>query len=117
MNIGFACVWGKNKEKTWSGIPYLLYESMKKRDGFNLYDLDINSKKFGLLLYKLVNLKLYKGKIKSKYVFSKLYLNAMKKKLLINLNKLQKIETLDAILEIGDIGILENFPFYIYQDL
>ena len=117
MNIGFACNWEKNKVETWSGTPYLLYESMKKLVGFNLYDLDINIKEFELLLYKLINLKLYKGKIKSKYVFSKLYLNAMKKKLLINLNKLQKIETLNAISEIGDIAILENFPFYIYQDL
>jgi len=117
MNMGFACAWEKNKEKTWSGTPYLLYESLKKIDGFNLYDLDINIKKFELLLYKLINLKLYKGKIKSKYIFSKLYLNAIKKKLFINLNKLQKIETLDKILEIGDIGILENVPFYIYQDL
>ena len=117
MNIGFACVWGENKEKTWSGTPYLLYESLKKIDGFNLYDLDINIKKFELLLYKLINLKLYKGKIKSKYIFSKLYLNAIRKKLFTNLNKLQKIETLDKTLEIGDIAILENFPFYIYQDL
>ena len=117
MNIGFACVWGENKEKTWSGTPYLLYESLKKIDGFNLYDLDINIKKFELLLYKLINLKLYKGKIKSKYIFSKLYLNAIRKKLFTNLNKLQKIETLDKTLEIGDIGILENVPFYIYQDL
>ena len=117
MNIGFACVWGENREKTWSGSPYLLYESMKKLDGFNLYDLDINIKEFELLLYKILYLKLYKGKIKSKYIISKLYLNSIKNKLFINLNKFKKIETLDTILEIGDISIIKNIPFYIYQDL
>ncbi|MBA7612723.1 D-inositol-3-phosphate glycosyltransferase [subsurface metagenome] len=117
MNIGFACDWGENRKKTWSGTPYLLYESMKKLDGFNLYDLDINIKGFELFLYKILNLKLYKGKITSKYMFSKLYLNSTKNKLFVNLNKLKNIETLDTILEIGDISIIKNVPFYIYQDL
>ena len=117
MNIGFACVWGENRKETWSGVPYLLYESMKKLDGFNLYDLNINIKGFELFLYKILNLKLYKGKITSKYMFSKLYLNSIKNKLFINLNKLKRIETLDTILEIGDISIIKNIPFYIYQDL
>jgi len=117
MNIGFACDWGENRKKTWSGAPYLLYESMKTLDGFNLYDLNINTKGFELFLYKILNLKLYKGKITSKYIFSKLYLNSTKNKLFINLNKFKKMETLDTILEIGDISIIKNIPFYIYQDL
>ena len=69
MNIRFAFDWEGNREKTWNGVPYLLYESMKKLDGLNLYDLDINIKGFELFLYTILNLKLYKGKIKSKYIF------------------------------------------------
>ena len=117
MNIGFACDWGENRGKAWSGAAYSLYESMKKLDGFNLCDLDVNVKGFELFLYKILNLKLYKGKITTKYGFSKLYLNSVKKNLFNNLNKFKKMETLDTILEIGDISIIKNIPFFIYQDL
>ena len=117
MNIGFAFDWEGNREKTWNGVPYLLYESMKTLDGLKLYDLKINIKGFELFLYKILNLNLYKGKIKSKFAFSKLYLNSTKNKLFNNLNKFKEMETLDIILEIGDIGIIKNIPFYIYQDL
>jgi len=117
MNIGFAFDWEGNREKTWNGVPYLLYESMKTLDGLKLYDLKINIKGFELFLYKILNLNLYKGKIKSKFAFSKLYLNSTKNKLFNNLNKFKEMETLDTILEIGDIGIIKNIPFYIYQDL
>jgi len=117
MNIGFACDWEGNREKTWNGVPYLLYESIKKFDGLKLYDLNINTKGFELFLYKILNLNLYKGKIRCKFAFSKLYLNSTKNKLFNNLNKFKEMETLDTILEIGDISIIKNIPFYIYQDL
>ena len=117
MNIGFACNWEGNREKAWNGAPYLLFESMKVLDGLKLYDLNINTKGFELFLHKIINLNLYNGKIKSKYAFSKLYLNSVRNKLFNNLNKFKEMETLDAILEIGDIGIIKDIPFYIYQDL
>ena len=117
MNIGFACDWEGNREKTWNGAPYLLFESMKVLDGLRLYDLNINTKGFEFFLHKIINLNLYNGKIKSKYAFSKLYLNSVRNKLFNNLNKFKEMETLGTILEIGDIGITKNIPFYVYQDL
>ena len=117
MNIGFAWDWEGNREKNWNGIPYLLFESMKTLDEINVYDLKINIQGFELFLYKILNLDLYEGKITCKYTFSKLYLNSVKNKLLINLNKIKREETLDAILEFGDMSVIKDIPFYIYQDL
>jgi len=114
MKIGFACSWLKNRKRTWSHIPYLLFKSLEKIDGVKLYDFNVYDRAANSFINKLLNVKYYKGKFKSKYKFSTAYLRISEEKLI---NKIKAIQGLDAIIEMGDIGITEDIPFYLYQDL
>jgi len=114
MNIGFACGWLKNRKMTWSYIPYSLFSSLEKIDGVELYDLDVCDRTVNSFINILLNIKYYQGKVKSKYKFSTTYLRILEENLI---NKVKTIQGLDAIIETGDIGIIEDIPFYLYQDL
>ena len=114
MNIGFACIWLKNRKRTWSYIPHSLFASLEKIDGLELYDLDVSGRGTKSFINKLLNIKYYQGKAKSKYKFSTPYLRMLEENLL---NKVKTTQGLDAIIEIGDIGKVEDIPFYLYQDL
>lgn len=114
MNIGFACAWLKNRKRTWSHVPHSLYKSLEKIDDVNVYDLDVSVSGTISFICKLLNIKYYQGKVKSKYKFSTTYLRILEKNLK---NKLKEIKDLNAIIEMGDIGIAEDIPFYLYQDL
>ena len=114
MNIGFACTWLKNRKRTWSHIPYSLFKSLEKIDVIELHDLDVSDRCTISFINILLNIKCYQGKVKSKYKFSTTYLRILEKNLI---NTVKKNQKLDAIIEIGDIGITEDIPFYLYQDL
>ena len=114
MNIGFACNWLKNRQKTWSHIPYFLYHSLEKMNKVKLYDIDVSERAGKLFFIKLLNIKYYQGKLKNKYKFSTTYLRILEENLI---NKIKTTQGLYAIIEIGDIGLVEDTPFYLYQDL
>jgi len=114
LNIGFACIWLKNRKRTWSHVPYSLFTSLEKIDGIELYDLDVSTRDVKSFINKLLSIKYYKGKMKSKYKFSSTYLRILEENLI---DKVKTTQNLDAIIEIGDIGIIGDIPFYLYQDL
>jgi len=114
LNVGFACIWLKNRKRTWSYIPHSLFASLEKIDGLELYDLDVSGRGTKSFINKLLNIKYYQGKAKSKYKFSTPYLRMLEENLI---NKVKTTQGLDAIIEIGDIGKVEDIPFYLYQDL
>jgi glycosyltransferase involved in cell wall biosynthesis len=91
-----------------------LYNSLEKLDDVKLYDIDVSERVGKLFFIKLLNIKYHKGKVKSKYKFSTAYLRILEENLI---NKIKTIQGLDAIIEMGDIGIAEDIPFYLYQDL
>lgn len=114
MNIGFGCIWLKNRKRTRSYTAYSLFKSLQELDDANVYDLDASLKGSELFFHKLSNMIVYKGKLKSKYNFSKRYLKSLEENLI---NKLQKIKNIDAIIETADIGAIKEIPFYLFQDL
>lgn len=114
MNIGFACAWLKNLKRTWSHVPHSLFNSLEKFDDGKLYDIDVSERVGKLFFIKLQNIKYYQGKVKSKYKFSPTYLRILEGNLI---NKVKTIQGLDVIIEMGDIGITKDIPFYLYQDL
>jgi glycosyltransferase involved in cell wall biosynthesis len=87
---------------------------LEKIDGVELYDLDVCDRTVNSFINKVLNVKYYQGKVKSKYKFSPTYLRMLEGNLI---NKEKTIQGLDAIIEMGDIGITEDIPFYLYQDL
>jgi len=114
MNIGFGCIWLKNRKRTRSHTAYSLFKSLQELDDANVYDLDASLKGSELFFHKLSNMIVRKGKLKSKYNFSKRYLKSLEENLI---NKLQKIKNIDAIIETADIGAIKEIPFYLFQDL
>lgn len=114
LNIGFACIWLKNRKRTRSHSAYLLFKSLCELDDVNVYDLDASLKGSALLFHKLSNMIVHQGKLKSKYNFSKRYLKSLKENLL---HEIQRFKNIDAIIETADIGTIKEIPFYLYQDL
>ncbi len=114
MNIGFGCIWLKDRKRTRSHTAYSLYESLGQLDGINVYDLDASLNGSALFFHKLSNMIVYQGKLKSKYNFSKRYLKSLERNLL---HEIQKIKDIDAIIETADIGTIKEIPFYLFQDL
>ncbi len=114
MNIGFGCIWLKDKKRTRSHTAYSLFKSLQELDDANVYDLDASLKGSELFFHKLSNIIAYQGKLKSKYNFSKRYLKSLEENLL---HKIQKIKDIDAIIETADIGVIKEIPFYLFQDL
>lgn len=114
MNIGFACIWLKDRKRTRSHGAYSLFKSLRELDDVNVYDLDASLKGSALFFHKLSNMIVHQGKLKSKYNFSKRYLKSLEKNLL---HEIQKIKNIDAIIETADIGATKEIPFYLYQDL
>jgi len=87
---------------------------LEKIDDVNVFDLDVSDRGSKLFINKVLNIKLLQGKVRSKHKFSKTYLRILERNLI---NKLKKTKNLDAVIEMGDIGITEDIPFYLYQDL
>jgi glycosyltransferase involved in cell wall biosynthesis len=114
LNIGFACIWLKDRKRTRSHTAYSLFESLRELDNVNVCDLDTSLKGSALFFHKLSNMIVHKGRLKSKYNFSKRYLKSLEENLI---NKLQKIKNIDAIIETADIGAIKEIPFYLFQDL
>lgn len=114
MNIGFACIWLKDRKRTRSHTAYSLFESLRELDNVNVYDLDASLKGSALFFHKLSNMIVHQGKLKSKYNFSKRYLKSLEGNLL---HKIHKIKNIDVIIETADIGAIKEIPFYLFQDL
>jgi uncharacterized protein YnzC (UPF0291/DUF896 family) len=114
LNIGFACIWLKDRKRTRSHTAYSLFESLRELDNVNVCDLDASLKGSALFFHKLSNMIVRQGKLKSKYNFSKRYLKSLEGNLL---HKIHKIKNIDAIIETADIGAIKEIPFYLFQDL
>ena len=114
MNIGFGCIWLKDRKRTRSHTAYSLYESLGQLDGIHVYDLNASLNGGALFFHKLSNMIVHKGKLKSKYNFSKRYLKSLEGNLL---HKVQKFKNIDVIIETADIGVIKEIPFYLFQDL
>ena len=114
MNIGFGCIWLKDRKRTRSHTAYSLFKSLQELNDANVYDLDASLKGSELFFHKLSNMIVHKGKLKSKYTFSRRYLKSLERNLL---HERKKFKDIDAIIEIADIGVIPKIPFYLYQDL
>ncbi|KYC63713.1 glycosyltransferase family 4 protein [Heyndrickxia coagulans] len=108
MNIGFVCTWDKEKDKTWSGTPMSLYKSLEAIEGVKVTNIDVQLSKIEWGIVALTQFMRRKN-----LSFNTLALKLMSRKL----NKKLKGAKFDAVIEIGDIGIIKDINYYVYQDL
>lgn len=112
MKLLFASTWSKQREKTWSGTTYSLYNALSSK--IEVRDIDLTLNKLEKMLVKLFSLKNFKmnnGKISIKSDFSSILFKVYKRKLG---KKIDNINT--PVLQIGDYGVSKN-DTYVYQDL
>jgi glycosyltransferase involved in cell wall biosynthesis len=120
MNLGFVVPWLPDRRQTWSGIPYSLLAALQSLEGAAggaVTDIDTMLPVWKTTLHKLIHLRPHNGRLTSTYCFAHGYLRDMERKMNALLHTQALVRPLDALLQIGDIGIPRpHIPFFCYQD-
>jgi len=108
--IGFACAWGADRERTWSGTPWRLRQALAAR--IDLSDLDVTLPSPVGRALRLAYVRRDGGHWRS------LWAQGRPAKLLTDRALRAKVaaEPVSAVLEIGDLG-RTPVPYYVLQDL
>lgn len=109
MKIGFACLWGKIPEQSWSGTPWGLRNALRQQA--EVVDLGIEYSTVRHLR-RYLRLRRRHGRWKPTYQWSSGRDRMIHRKLQASLAR----SPVDAVVEIGDLARLDA-PFYVYQDL
>jgi glycosyltransferase involved in cell wall biosynthesis len=109
MRVGFACVWDKVPERSWSGTAWRLRGALER--WVDVTDLGVRYSAVQTLL-KYTHLTRHGHRRMTTYQWSPLWDKILQKKLRSSLRKTQ----VDAVIEIGDLARLD-VPYYLYQDL
>lgn len=109
MRIGFACAWGREPERTWSGTPWGLRNALRRQA--EVVDLGVEYSTTRALL-NLLYVRRRHGQWASVYRWSSFKYRMLEKKLQASLRKV----SVDAVVEISDLAWLD-VPFYPYKDL
>lgn len=107
MKFVYVCTWDKNKETTFSGTTFFLFEALKNKVDIQDYNVSLN--KVQKLINKIFSIRLVKGRIK----FIKLF-NSFEN--YVYQKKVNKIKDDVKLLQIGSYGVSDKC-FYTYQDL
>lgn len=107
MKLIYVCTWDKNRETTFSGTTFFLFEALKKKISIKDYDVSLN--KFQKLINKVSSIRLVNGKVK----FIKLF-NSFEN--YIYQKKVNKISDDANLLQVGSYGLSDKCS-YTYQDL
>jgi glycosyltransferase involved in cell wall biosynthesis len=109
VRLGFACLWDKFPEKTWSGTPWALRNALERQTEVVNLGVEYSASRT-LLKYAYVRRR--HGSWVTTYKRSGIHDWLTRKKLQAGLNR----EAVDAVIEVGDLAQLEA-PYYVYQDL
>lgn len=113
FTLGFACEWKRDRFQTWSHTPHSLFVALSSREDSKWEDLDISIPPIRRLFFQVTGARWSNGKLRSRFRFSESYISEISSVLL----KSVKGRTLAAVLEMGDLGIIPDVPFYVFQDL
>jgi glycosyltransferase involved in cell wall biosynthesis len=110
LKLGFACVWDRPPEGTWSHTPWNLRQGL--RQFCDVPDIDLTFPGLPRKALRLAYARRRNGHFHSLWEFGALakYINEER------LSRADQSLEVDAVLQIGDIGATRS-PFFIYQDL
>lgn len=110
LRLGFACVWERRPEATWSRTPWMLREAL--RELCQVKDIDLTFPELPRQILRLAYARRRKGRVVSSwghgapaYAFNE-----------TRLSRADRSLDVDVVLEIHDIGATRS-PFFILQDL
>lgn len=109
MKIGFACLWERVPQRSWSGIPWALRQAL--RSSAEVVDLGIEHSAVQDL-FKCAHARRWRGEWITTYRWSESWDSVVEKRLQSSLHR----TSVDAAIEMGDLARLD-VPFYLYQDL
>lgn len=109
MRLGFACTWGKSREKTWSGTPWGVMIALGRRAEVVDLGVDYSTTQ---RLWKYAYARRRRGRWVSVYQWSRSQDRAIQRKLQDSLRE----TSVDAVVQVADLARLDA-PFYVYQDL
>ncbi len=115
LHLGYACIWDTERQRTWSGTPFQLLKALEQQENTVPYSLDCALSPNQTFFYKIFGLRYRLGQRFSLYRFMPPYLSAVAKRCshLVNSTSTK----LNAVIQIGDLAILQDIPTYSYQDL
>lgn len=110
LKLGFSCVWDRPPQATWSHTPWNLRAAL--RDTCEVTDIDLTFPKVLGQVLRACYARPVNGRLTSNWgsAMPAKYINARR------LTRTARRADVDAVLEIGDIGVTES-PFFTYQDL
>jgi glycosyltransferase involved in cell wall biosynthesis len=111
MNAGFACIWDKQPERTWSFAPWNLREVLRACCD-SVRDAPVAIPEVCRLALLALHARRANGRWTSHYKYSPQWM-ALRERLL---RRQIERSDVDVVLEIGDLASL-RIPFFLYQDL
>jgi len=117
LQLGFAVPWRVPRQATWSGTPFSLLHALQQRTDCSVRDVDVALKAPHSFIHKMRHARLHRRKVVSSYMFTPSYLQHTERTLHTALRTLEQQTRLNAVLQIGDLGRVEDVPYFVYQDL
>ncbi|MEA3182675.1 MAG: hypothetical protein QOI59_6198, partial [Gammaproteobacteria bacterium] len=110
LRLGFACVWDRPPEATWSHTPWMLRENLRAL--CDVEDVDLTFPELARQALRLAYARPSGGRLRSMWTHERpaRFINERR------LAKATRSLDFDALLQIGDIGVV-SAPYYVIGDL
>ena len=113
FRLGFACDWKRRRLSTWSHTPSSLFDAFQTLPGVELADINVAPPSAVKFLLRLAGGRLINGEAKSVTHYTAWYARLVR----ANFERRYRATAgLDAVLMIGDSGVSDEIPFYVYLD-
>lgn len=108
--VGFACLWGADPQRTWSGTPWALRAALLEE--VRVVDVGPSPAMLTRAALKATHVRLERGRLASPWRWSQAWEHVARR----SINHHLRRERPDAVLQIGDFGSFD-VPYFLYQDL
>lgn len=108
--VGFACLWGADASRTWSGTPWALREAL--RSEVTVVDVGPAPGRVTRAALKAASVRVHRGRVVTPWRWSRPWERVARRQVRRSLERLRP----DALLQVGDFGSF-TVPSFLYQDL
>lgn len=114
VRLGYACVWERSREATWSGTPLRLRMALAAHADVDLIDLEPDPARRWRAILRLAGMRPAPGRrgVVSTWRWSRAWAQVTQR----DVARAERRAGVDAVLQIGDLAITKT-PSWAYQDL
>jgi glycosyltransferase involved in cell wall biosynthesis len=110
VTLGFACHWGPDRTRTWSGTPLHLLHALQDRT--EVVDLDLSLGRPARTALRLAGVRRVHGRWTAPWRHGRAGLVLVER----HLTQAARTSGAEVVFEVGDLGYTEQ-PYLVYQDL